>query len=60
MQAVIDYRAARRKIRKEPDCHLAKRDINECEEFFKGQWIGALTEINGNLILKKLEEELIQ
>lgn len=60
IQAVSDYRSARRKLRKEPGCHLAKRDINDCEEFFTGQWIKALTEIDGNLILKRLEEEFIQ
>lgn len=56
-QAAKDYRAARKKLRKNP-YHLASmRTIVEVEVFFRSDWFRVLTTVKGDLILKQLEEE---
>ena len=56
-QAAKDYRAARKKLLKNP-YHLASmRTVEEVEVFFRSRWFRVLTSANGPAILKMLEEE---
>ncbi len=57
LQAVKDYRDAKKKLRKHPNSEDAKKMINDVIRFLLSDWIIALTTVDGSLILKKLERE---
>ena len=58
VQAASDYRSAHKKLKRFPGDPQSLRMIADCESFFLGDWISALTEVNGEFILRKLEEEV--
>lgn len=57
LQAVSDYRTAKRKLKKHPDNKKAKFRLKDCERFFQSKWFEVLTPIDGQMLLKKLKEE---
>ena len=57
MQAVKDYRDAKHKLKKKPRNENAKAVRDECERFFLSEWFTTLTDVDGQMILKKLQEE---
>ena len=57
LQAVKDYREARKKLKKRPKNEDAKLMVSDCEAFFRSEWFMALTRIDGEQLLKKLREE---
>ena len=55
IQAVKDYRTALRK-----KCSSHKSDdykIKECEKFFRSEWYRILTKVDGEMLIRKLQEE---
>ena len=65
LQAVEDYRR-NAKQKRSLDIRLAilmeeiesvRRKKSEIERFFKSKWYQTLTDVNGELLLKKLEKE---
>lgn len=58
LQAVKDYRVARKKLKRNPKNKDAKLMVEDCERFFCSDWFGQLTSVNGKMLLKKLQEEL--
>ena len=57
LQAVKDYREARKKHKKRPKNEDAKLMIADCEAFFRSDWFKALTELDDEMLLQKLQEE---
>ena len=57
MQAVKDYRMARHKLRKRPKNADAKVMLEDCERFFLSDWFETLTNVNGESVLRKLQQE---
>lgn len=57
LQAVKDYRTARKKLKKYPKNKDAKLMIEDCEKFFCSDWFAELTSIDDQALLKKLQEE---
>ena len=57
LQAVKDYREARKKHKKWPKNEDAKLMISDCEAFFRSDWFAALTNIDGEALLRRLQEE---
>lgn len=57
LQAVKDYRQARQKIKKRPRNEDVKAMLRDCESFFLSEWFTYLTSIDGEVLLKKLQEE---
>lgn len=57
LQAVKDYRAAKKKLKKQPTNKDAEITIKDTERFFRSDWFTALTDVDGALILRKLQEE---
>ena len=57
LQAVKDYRWARKKLKQNPKKREAKLMIEDCERFFRSKWFTALTTVDGVTLLRKLEEE---
>lgn len=54
MQAVSDYRAALRRYRRHGE---ENADMHECERFFRSQWFGCLTSVEGEYLIRRLREE---
>ncbi len=59
LQAVKDYRVARKKLKYHPKNKDAKLMIEDCESFFRSDWFAVLTSLDGEMLLKKLKEEEI-
>ena len=57
LQAVKDYRAARKNAKYHPKDKEAKLMIEDCESFFRSGWFAALTSIDGQMLIEKLKEE---
>ncbi len=58
MKAVEDYRKARRRVRHFPDQKGAQATIREVEKFFRSRWFAQLTDIDGEMLIKRLMEEV--
>ncbi len=59
LQAVEDYRMARKRVRARPDQKVAQATIREVERFFKSWWFTQLTDVDGEMLLEKLRKEAI-
>ena len=58
VQAVKDYRDAVERLRYTTDDKSAQHDKRSIERFFRSEWFSILTDLNGELLLKKLKEEV--
>ena len=58
MQAVDDYRKARKDLKLNIHNHEARIILNDCERFFRSEWFGVLTALDGKDLLSKLETEI--
>ena len=58
LQAVEDYRKARRRVRMMPGQKESKERIREVERFFRSGWFIALTDTDGRMILDQLKKEV--
>lgn len=58
VQAAKDYRAAARKLKRNPRNHLAKAEADSIERFFRSGWYKCLTEVDGKMLIRKLKEEV--
>ena len=57
LSAVKDYRDAKRKLKRKPRNEDAKLMVEDCERFFCSDWFGALSNVDGKALLKRLKEE---
>lgn len=57
LQAVKDWRAARRKLRRKSKNESARIELVSCERFFRSDWFTTLTDVDGVVVLRKLYEE---
>lgn len=55
--AVKDWRRARRKLKRKSQNESAKQELDSCERFFRSDWFGILSNVDGTFLLKKLYEE---
>lgn len=61
MKAVIDYKAALIKLRRCKTFQARTRArgiIIECEAFFRSQWFGILTDLDPEMLIRKVKEEI--
>ncbi len=58
LQAVKDYRDALAKLAKGRKNESAESMKSECERFFRSQWYTALTSVDGEMLIRKLNEEV--
>lgn len=58
LQAVKDYREFFEARLRNPSQSWAGHFVLECEKFFKSNYFGVLTNLDGKLLLKKLQEEI--
>lgn len=57
MQAVRDYRDARRRLKRKPDDREASASMQEVTRFFHSDYFSLLTRLDGPSILQRLMEE---
>lgn len=57
LTAVKGWRSARRKLKRKPNNKDAKILLDECESFFRSAWFASLTEVDGEMLIRKLYEE---
>lgn len=55
-KAVIDYRKALKKTRKYPNNEFALSEKAELERFFRSSWCRMLTDIDGEVIIEKIQQ----
>ena len=55
--AAEDYRAALKRLDKDPENVIAKAEVQELKRFFRSQWYEVLTEVDGEYLINMLEKE---
>jgi hypothetical protein len=58
LQAVRDYRSVLGSLKLRPENRMALYRKQEIENFFRSQWYQALTTIDGEMLIRKLNEEV--
>ncbi|MCC8066830.1 MAG: hypothetical protein LIO94_06985 [Clostridiales bacterium] len=58
LQAVKDYRMALQILKRCPNNVDALADIREIERFFRSRWYDELTSVDGEMLIRKLNEEV--
>lgn len=56
IQAVKDYRVAYRRLMKMPKSKEAQDEVSSLERFFISPWYGTLTDVDGKILIKKIQE----
>ena len=60
LQAVTDYRVALKKIKAHPRNRDAINEALEIERFFRSGWYQQLTSVDGEYLIRRLQEEIRQ
>lgn len=58
LQAVKDYRDANKKLSRGRKNQAAQQMKDECLRFFHSRWFTALTDVDPEFLVKKLDEEV--
>ena len=58
LQAVDDYRKTRKELKLNIHNHEAMIILKDCERFFRSEWFGVLTALDGKDLLSKFETEI--
>ena len=58
LQAVEDYRKAMRTLAKHPSDRNAETERNSILEFFRSEYFGILTDIDPEVLIKRLNKEV--
>ena len=58
IQAAKDYKKALRRLKKFPRDKEALHIKQDCERFFRSGWFERLTDLNGEVLIRKLNEEV--
>ena len=58
LQAVKDYRMALKSLKANARNRTAQADKAEIERFFRSQWYSALTDVDGEMLIRFLQKEV--
>ena len=58
LQAVSDYRAALKKVKKNPNNRDAINEALQIEKFFRSEWYQTLTSLDGEYLIERLRKEI--
>lgn len=58
VQAVKDYREALQRLDRHPEKNDYKAEVKSLERFFCSSWCQILTDLDGNLLMRKVREKL--
>ena len=59
LQAVKDYRNALKRLKKHPNREIDLYMKQEVEQFFRSDWYSCLTTVDPEMLIRKLNEEVI-
>lgn len=59
LSAARDYRAALKRLKKNPKSKDAMHDAMACERFFRSGWYSTLTSVNGEYLIERLRKEAV-
>lgn len=57
VQAVKDYRYVKIYLKKKPRNEVALKEKSRIEKFFRSNWFNVLTNLDAEMLIKKLEKE---
>lgn len=60
LSAVADYRAALKKVKRNPKSKSAIDEALQIEKFFRSSWYQQLTSVAGEFLIRKLQDEIRQ
>ena len=60
LNAVADYRAALKKVKRNPKSKAAIEEALQIEKFFRSPWYQQLTSVAGEFLIRKLQDEIRQ
>ena len=60
LQAVSDYRVALKKLKAHPKNREAISEALEIEKFFRSGWYSQLTDVDGEYLIRRLQDEIRQ
>ena len=60
LNAVAHYRAALKKIKRNPKSKAAIDEALQLEKFFGSSWYQQLTSVDGKFLIRKLQDEIRQ
>lgn len=60
IQAAEDYRAALKRIKRNPNNRDAVDEALQIERFFRSGWYQVLTSVDGEYMIRRLQEEIRQ
>ena len=60
LQAVTDYRAALKAVKRNPNNRTAMDNALQIERFFRSGWYGTLTLVDGEYLIRRLQDEIRQ
>ena len=60
IQAADDYRIALKKIKAHPKNREAISEVLEIEKFFRSGWYSQLTDVDGEYLIRRLQDEIRQ
>lgn len=58
LQAVNDYRQALKRLRSRPTDKQGNEVREECEDFFRSAWFNILTDIDPEMLIRRLGTEV--
>jgi len=58
VQAVKDYREALQRLDRHPEKYDYKAEVKSLERFFCSGWYQILTDLDGNVLMRKVREKL--
>ena len=58
LETAKDYRKALKKLSKYPGNADARIEKEKCERFFRSKWYVGLTSVDGEMLIRKLQEEV--
>ena len=58
LQGVSDYRAALKKVKKNPKNRDAIDEALQIEKFFRSEWYQTLTSLDGEYLIERLRKEI--
>lgn len=58
VQAVIDYRAAYKALKKKPNDRIAVDQAKHIKRFFHSRWFRTLTSVDGDYLVRMVEKEI--
>jgi len=58
-QAAKDYMDALRKLKRNPKHRESLATAKECEEFFRSDWFHALTKVDSEYLLQRMQKEAL-